>query len=146
MSFFFEIDFFKSDAKVAHVVFYKCFHFVKDKANKNGGKWIVRLKKGLASRCWENLVSDISQIFSQGVNISNFFNQEVNIRLMSLCLTKVHIPFFLYFSSIFLRNINSLKAFENSINFNRSFSIKEKHSNIVYKNILKNLNTMYTLF
>ncbi|XP_013384224.1 eukaryotic translation initiation factor 4E type 2 isoform X2 [Lingula anatina] len=27
-----------------------------DDANKNGGKWIVRLKKGLASRCWENLV------------------------------------------------------------------------------------------
>jgi len=27
-----------------------------DKANKNGGKWIVRLKKGLASRCWENLI------------------------------------------------------------------------------------------
>lgn len=27
-----------------------------DSANKEGGKWIVRLKKGLASRCWENLV------------------------------------------------------------------------------------------
>ena len=27
-----------------------------DDANKAGGKWIVRLKKGLASRCWENLV------------------------------------------------------------------------------------------
>ncbi|KAK3749963.1 hypothetical protein QZH41_013866, partial [Actinostola sp. cb2023] len=27
-----------------------------DEANKCGGKWIVRLKKGLASRCWENLV------------------------------------------------------------------------------------------
>lgn len=27
-----------------------------DKANKNGGKWIVRLRKGLASRCWENLI------------------------------------------------------------------------------------------
>ena len=27
-----------------------------DEANKGGGKWIVRLKKGLASRCWENLV------------------------------------------------------------------------------------------
>ena len=37
-------------------VFYPCFLF-QDKANKNGGKWIVRLKKGLASRCWENLVS-----------------------------------------------------------------------------------------
>ncbi|KAF9934974.1 Eukaryotic translation initiation factor 4E type 2 [Linnemannia zychae] len=27
-----------------------------DPANINGGKWIVRLKKGLASRYWENLV------------------------------------------------------------------------------------------
>ena len=27
-----------------------------DDANKNGGKWIVRLKKGLSNRCWENLV------------------------------------------------------------------------------------------
>jgi len=27
-----------------------------DTANSNGGKWIVRLKKGLASRCWENLI------------------------------------------------------------------------------------------
>jgi len=27
-----------------------------DGANKNGGKWIVRLRKGLASRCWENLI------------------------------------------------------------------------------------------
>ncbi|XP_015916560.1 eukaryotic translation initiation factor 4E type 2 [Parasteatoda tepidariorum] len=27
-----------------------------DDANKDGGKWIVRLKKGLASRCWEDLI------------------------------------------------------------------------------------------
>ncbi|XP_012943231.1 eukaryotic translation initiation factor 4E type 2 [Aplysia californica] len=27
-----------------------------DEANKHGGKWIIRLKKGLASRCWENLI------------------------------------------------------------------------------------------
>jgi len=27
-----------------------------DEANRYGGKWIVRLRKGLASRCWENLV------------------------------------------------------------------------------------------
>jgi len=27
-----------------------------DEANKCGGKWIVRLRKGLASRCWENLI------------------------------------------------------------------------------------------
>lgn len=27
-----------------------------DEANKRGGKWIVRLRKGLASRLWENLI------------------------------------------------------------------------------------------
>lgn len=27
-----------------------------DEANKNGGKWQVRLKKGVATRCWENLI------------------------------------------------------------------------------------------
>ena len=27
-----------------------------DPANKNGGKWMVRLKKGLASRYWEDTV------------------------------------------------------------------------------------------
>uniref|UniRef100_A0A8C0PFP6 Eukaryotic translation initiation factor 4E family member 2 n=1 Tax=Canis lupus familiaris TaxID=9615 RepID=A0A8C0PFP6_CANLF len=27
-----------------------------DDANKNGGKWIIQLRKGLASRCWENLI------------------------------------------------------------------------------------------
>lgn len=27
-----------------------------DPANKNGGKWVIRLRKGLASRCWENLL------------------------------------------------------------------------------------------
>lgn len=27
-----------------------------DEANKNGGKWIVRLRKGVATRCWENLI------------------------------------------------------------------------------------------
>ena len=32
---------------------YLCFQ---DEANKRGGKWIIRLKKGLASRCWENVV------------------------------------------------------------------------------------------
>uniref|UniRef100_A0A915KKE5 eIF-4F 25 kDa subunit n=1 Tax=Romanomermis culicivorax TaxID=13658 RepID=A0A915KKE5_ROMCU len=27
-----------------------------DEANRSGGKWIIRLKKGLASRIWENLI------------------------------------------------------------------------------------------
>lgn len=29
---------------------------LQDEANSSGGKWIVRLRKGLASRCWENLI------------------------------------------------------------------------------------------
>lgn len=29
---------------------------IQDDANKMGGKWIIRLRKGLASRCWENLI------------------------------------------------------------------------------------------
>jgi len=29
---------------------------MQDEANRYGGKWIVRLRKGLASRCWENLI------------------------------------------------------------------------------------------
>ncbi|XP_053425120.1 eukaryotic translation initiation factor 4E type 2-like [Nycticebus coucang] len=32
------------------------FYSHMDDANKNGGKWIIRLRKGLASRCWENLI------------------------------------------------------------------------------------------
>ena len=43
---------------------YSDFHLFKDgikpmwedEANKEGGKWIVRLRKGLASRFWENLI------------------------------------------------------------------------------------------
>lgn len=27
-----------------------------DDANKNGGKWIIRLRKGLVAPCWENLI------------------------------------------------------------------------------------------
>ena len=33
--------------------------FLQDEANKSGGKWMVRLKKGISSRCWENLVDTI---------------------------------------------------------------------------------------
>ncbi|KAM4748224.1 eukaryotic translation initiation factor 4E type 2-like [Rhinophrynus dorsalis] len=43
---------------------YSDFHLFKegikpmweDEANKNGGKWIIRLRKGLASRFWENII------------------------------------------------------------------------------------------
>jgi len=34
----------------------KDFAVQQDEANRLGGKWIIRLKKGLASRCWENLI------------------------------------------------------------------------------------------
>uniref|UniRef100_A0A8C9JSL4 Eukaryotic translation initiation factor 4E family member 2 n=1 Tax=Panthera tigris altaica TaxID=74533 RepID=A0A8C9JSL4_PANTA len=35
---------------------FDAFSLLQDDANKNGGKWIIRLRKGLASRCWENLI------------------------------------------------------------------------------------------
>lgn len=41
-----------------------------DEANKNGGKWMVRLKKGLASRYWEELVlAMIGEQFDVGQEI-----------------------------------------------------------------------------
>lgn len=27
-----------------------------DESNRSGGKWIIRLRKGLASRFWENII------------------------------------------------------------------------------------------
>ncbi|XP_043933018.1 eukaryotic translation initiation factor 4E type 2 isoform X2 [Protopterus annectens] len=35
-----------------------------DEANKNGGKWIIRLRKGLASRFWENIILAMEDILS----------------------------------------------------------------------------------
>jgi translation initiation factor 4E len=41
-----------------------------DALNVNGGKWIVRLKKGIASRMWENLIiAMISEQFDVGDEI-----------------------------------------------------------------------------
>ncbi|EGD76953.1 eukaryotic translation initiation factor 4E type 2 [Salpingoeca rosetta] len=41
-----------------------------DSYNKNGGKWVVRLRKGLASRCWENvLFAIIGEQFDVGDDI-----------------------------------------------------------------------------
>lgn len=39
-----------------HVFRYGIRPMWEDEANKEGGKWIVRLRKGFATRCWENLV------------------------------------------------------------------------------------------
>lgn len=42
-----------------HFIYFELGKFLvipQDSANKNGGKWIVRLRKGLASRCWENMI------------------------------------------------------------------------------------------
>ena len=35
--------------------------YSQDEANRNGGKWILRLKKGLAARYWEDLVRALTQ-------------------------------------------------------------------------------------
>jgi len=29
---------------------------LQDESNARGGKWVLRIRKGLASRCWENLI------------------------------------------------------------------------------------------
>lgn len=39
-----------------HVFRYGIRPMWEDEQNKEGGKWIVRLRKGFATRCWENLV------------------------------------------------------------------------------------------
>ncbi len=41
---------------VALVAILPEFPTLQDEANLYGGKWIVRLRKSLASRCWENLI------------------------------------------------------------------------------------------
>lgn len=30
--------------------------YFQDESNARGGKWVLRIRKGLASRCWENLI------------------------------------------------------------------------------------------
>jgi len=54
-----------------------------DEANREGGKWIVRLRKGYASRCWEDLVLavvgeqfDVSEEIC-GVVISIRFQEDI---------------------------------------------------------------------
>lgn len=39
-----------------------------DEANKRGGKWIIRLKKGLATKYWEDLVCSAQLHDSSSVN------------------------------------------------------------------------------
>lgn len=42
---------------IDRLLYYSTFNIKQqDETNINGGKWIVRLKKGLADRLWENLV------------------------------------------------------------------------------------------
>nr|SVE79698.1 EOG090X0BMA [Daphnia magna] len=63
-----------------------------DDANRCGGKWIVRLRKGLASRCWENLI--LAMLGEQ------FMGQFQFSEYRCLCQMKAHLK----------RNINKLKA------------------------------------
>eukprot|EP01114_Cavostelium_apophysatum_P020038 TRINITY_DN660_c0_g2_i1.p1 TRINITY_DN660_c0_g2~~TRINITY_DN660_c0_g2_i1.p1 ORF type:complete len:293 (-),score=34.24 TRINITY_DN660_c0_g2_i1:2-808(-) len=54
-----------------------------DEVNKQGGKWTVRLKKGLASRCWEDLLfAAIGEQFDVGdeicgVVVSTRFQEDI---------------------------------------------------------------------
>lgn len=59
----FDFHLFKEGIKPMWEVSVKCLQSVttdsfwlQDEANRFGGKWIVRLRKGLAARCWENLI------------------------------------------------------------------------------------------
>lgn len=55
-----------------------------DDANKNGGKWIIRLRKGLASRCWENLIlAMLGEQFMVGEEICGAV---VSVRFQVSCL------------------------------------------------------------
>lgn len=57
-----------------------------DDANKHGGKWIIRLKKGLASRCWENLI--LAMLGEQFMAVEEICGAVVSIRYQDdiLCL------------------------------------------------------------
>jgi len=54
-----------------------------DAANRNGGKWVVRLKKGMASRCWEDailaLIGDEFNLGDEicGVVLSTKFQEDI---------------------------------------------------------------------
>lgn len=51
-----------------------------DSANRRGGKWMVRLRKGIASRYWEDLVRDVEleELF--------FFAAEISADKTSRCV------------------------------------------------------------
>ena len=58
----------------AHVIGVNRLSFPQDTMNVNGGKWIVRLKKGLASRYWESLVNWVSVSHKQVQSLDPIIN------------------------------------------------------------------------
>lgn len=55
-----------------------------DEANRNGGKWVLRLKKSISSIVWENLILAIlgkfflNKIFIKKFNFNFLINFKVN--------------------------------------------------------------------
>uniref|UniRef100_A0AAZ3NUV3 Eukaryotic translation initiation factor 4E type 2 n=1 Tax=Oncorhynchus tshawytscha TaxID=74940 RepID=A0AAZ3NUV3_ONCTS len=58
-----------------------------DEANKNGGKWIIRLRKGLASRFWENIILAMLLILLLTGLASRFWENIILTMLLILLLT-----------------------------------------------------------
>lgn len=52
-----------------------------DAANRKGGKWILRLKKGLSSRIWENLL--LAVIGKSFLNTINFLKRKIKMKILS---------------------------------------------------------------
>nr|XP_046185161.1 eukaryotic translation initiation factor 4E family member 2 related sequence 1 isoform X2 [Oncorhynchus gorbuscha]XP_046185162.1 eukaryotic translation initiation factor 4E family member 2 related sequence 1 isoform X2 [Oncorhynchus gorbuscha] len=57
-----------------------------DEANKNGGKWIIRLRKGLASRFWENIILAMLLILLLTGLASRFWENIILAMLLILLL------------------------------------------------------------
>nr|CAG4648832.1 EOG090X0BMA [Polyphemus pediculus] len=54
-----------------------------DDANRCGGKWIVRLRKGLASRCWENLIlAMLGEQFMYGTELPVIKPQQIGFEIL----------------------------------------------------------------
>jgi len=78
-------------------IFYHAMYCVfQDEANRCGGKWIVRLRKGLASRCWENLIlAMLGEQFMVGEEICGAV---VSIRFAVCIYLSVYLYYCQYFN------------------------------------------------
>eukprot|EP00071_Canis_lupus_P038249 XP_022271806.1 eukaryotic translation initiation factor 4E type 2-like isoform X2 [Canis lupus familiaris] len=108
-----------------------------DDANKNGGKWIIQLWKGLASCCWENLLlailgeqfmvgeeicgAVVSVCFQEGIiSIWNrtASDQATTARIQDMLQRVLNLP---------PNTMMEYKTHTNSIKDNSSFEIQKSH-------------------